>query len=113
MEFMHEKLHAYQATLQFGELVFDVLSRKGTIHKALKDQLERAMESMLLNIAEGNGKKSAAERRRFFETARASTFECAAITDLLLVQRVISPELGRDLKSLLERIAAMLTGLMR
>jgi four helix bundle protein len=110
---MHEKLHAYQAALQFGELVFDVLRRKGKIRKSLNDQLERAMESLLLNIAEGNGKKSAAERRRFFETARASAFECAAIVDLLRIQQALTPEQTRDLKFLLERVASMLSGLMR
>jgi|GEM_PF-4768439 len=34
------------------------------------DQLQRALTSVLLNIAEGNGKTSSADRKRFFSFAR-------------------------------------------
>lgn len=46
-------------------------------------------------------------------TARASAFECAAIVDLLRIQQALTPEQTRDLKFLLERVASMLSGLMR
>jgi four helix bundle protein len=113
MDFLHEKLHAYQAALRFGEHVYTVCQRKGGIRASLKDQLERATESIVLNIAEGNGKKSAAERRRFFESARASAFECAAIVDLLRIQSIITTDHASEMKLLLQRTASMLSGLMR
>jgi four helix bundle protein len=110
---MHEKLHAYQAALQFGAWAFDVCRMRASIRKSLKDQLERATESIVLNIAEGNGKTTRADRNRFFGYARASAFECAAIIDLLSLQKVITPESAREQKSTLERIGSMLSGLMR
>ena len=38
---------------------------------------------MPLNIAEGSGKFSKADRKNYFTTARASLFECVAIVDIL------------------------------
>lgn len=49
----------------------------------MRDQLSRAAFSIPLNLAEGSGKFSKADRRNFFTTARASVFECAAIIDIL------------------------------
>ncbi|HCS92025.1 MAG TPA: hypothetical protein DIW77_18845, partial [Chromatiaceae bacterium] len=39
----------------------------------------RASQAIALNIAEGNGKATSADRRRSFESARGSALECAAI----------------------------------
>lgn len=60
----------------------------------MNDQLGRASFSVLLNIAEGSGKFSKADRRNFFVIARASVFECIAILDILSDEGEISePEL--------------------
>lgn len=47
------------------------------------DQLGRASFSVPLNIAEGSGKFSKADRKNYFTTARASLFECVAVLDIL------------------------------
>ena len=47
------------------------------------DQLGRASFSVPLNIAEGSGKFSKADRRNYFTIARASLFECVAVLDIL------------------------------
>ncbi len=44
----------------------------------------RTSQSIALNIAEGNGKRSPADRRRFSEIARDSAMESAAILDVLV-----------------------------
>jgi len=58
----------------------------------LIDQLKRAMSSILLNIAEGNGKRSQRERKRFFAIARGSTAEVAAIMDIAFDLSFINKE---------------------
>jgi four helix bundle protein len=67
--------------------VFHLECRKLTAGKKLnnyvKDQLGRASFSIVLNIAEGSGKFSKADRKNFFITSRASVFECVAILDIL------------------------------
>ena len=54
------------------------------------DQLGRASFSVPLNIAEGSGKFSKADRKNYFTTARASVFECAAVLDILKDETKIS-----------------------
>jgi len=48
----------------------------------LSDQVTRAIASCVLNMAEGNARLSPAERRRFFQIARASLAEVGACIDL-------------------------------
>lgn len=49
----------------------------------LKDQCLRAASSVVLNLAEGSGKDSPADRRRFFQIAMGSTRELQSILDLV------------------------------
>ena len=76
-----------------------------------RDQWLRAAQSIPLNIAEGNGKHSLKDRSRFFDIARGSAFECAAIHDILSVCNAIVEDENRTGKSQLRRIVAMLTKL--
>jgi four helix bundle protein len=64
-----------------------------------------------LNIAEGNGKTAQADRRRYFEIARGSALECAAIQDVLVVGNALERTESIQRKIELDRIAAMLSGL--
>ena len=50
----------------------------------LRDQLDRAGSSIALNLAEGSGRPSHKEQRRFFSIAFGSLRECQAILDLAL-----------------------------
>ena len=60
------------------------------------DQLGRASFSVPLNIAEGSGKFSKADRKNYYTTARASVFECVAVLDILKDERKI-PDSGFDM----------------
>jgi four helix bundle protein len=51
-----------------------------------RDHLERAGDSIALNIAEGNGKFSQKDRARFFQIAHRSALESAACLDLLVAR---------------------------
>ena len=80
-------------------------------HRNAKDQLLRASQAIPLNIAEGNGKGTDGDRRRYFEIARGSALECGAAQDVLRVCGAISAEESEKAKALLDRIVAMLTKL--
>ena len=66
------------------------------------------MASVVLNMAEGNGRSSSRERRRFFQVARASVAEVAACVDLMRAYLVIWEARANELNSRLDRISRML-----
>jgi four helix bundle protein len=80
--FDHEKLEVYRASLAVLIWLEPVLQRLPK-SLAVVDQLDRASTSIPLNIAEGNGKFTGADRCRFFDIARGSALECAAALDVL------------------------------
>ena len=59
------------------------------IDKYKKDQLLRASNSVVLNIAEGNGRHTERDRRNFFINARASAKEVLAIFDLFEDEKIL------------------------
>ncbi|MBT3191049.1 MAG: four helix bundle protein [Verrucomicrobia bacterium] len=108
--FDHEKLDVYQEAIAFVSWVDELLENipKGL---AVHNQLDRASTSVPLNIAEGNGKYTAADRCRFFDIARGSALECAACLDVLVAKkRIEEADMG---KAMLVRIVSMLVGLIR
>ena len=67
----------------------------------------------MLNIAEGAGKLSAADKRRYYQTARGSATECAALLDASARVGLVKFEDQRMGKEMLLRIVAMLVKLTR
>ncbi len=87
-QFDHEKLHVYQKAIEFVALTTSILD---DVPKSISahNQLDRASTSISLNLAEGNGKSTPADRCRYFDNARASALECAACLDVLVAKRVL------------------------
>ena len=79
----------------------------------IRKQLDRASLSVLLNIAEGNGKRQQQTRAKFFDDARGSTSESAACLDALVAKGVCSNQQVADGKQMLQRVFAMLTKLIQ
>ncbi len=110
MTFGHEKLDVYQISIAYVGWAYRLCEKlKG--QRNAKDQLLRASQSIPLNIAEGNGKATDGDRRRYFEIARASALECAAVQDILVVCGALDPDVSSKAKKQLDRIVAMLTKL--
>ena len=105
-----ERLDVYQIALEFLGLVRQLAPGRGFAE--LRDQLERASASIILNTAEGLGRSSSPEKARFFIIARGSTTECAAIVDVLRVRSLSAPALCEHARSLLVRITQMLSKLI-
>ena len=63
--------------------------------------MKRASLSIPLNIAEGVGKLSDAEKRRFYAIARGSAMECGAILDAIKVlELACEPEIDEAKRKL-------------
>jgi four helix bundle protein len=112
LSFDFENLTVYQKARDFRAKLFSVLSTKKAIDRSLLDQLKRAAVSIVLNIAEGSGKFSRADKRNFFTIARGSTYEVVAVIDILHDDKVISEEERAELYSELETVSKMLLGLI-
>lgn len=74
--------------------------------------LEEASVSVLLNIAEGNGKRQRQVRAKFFDDARGSATECAACLDALVAKKICTIDAVQAGKTMLERVVSMLTKLV-
>jgi len=113
MEFDHQRLDVYRLALEFVVLA-DRLVRelpRGRAH--LSDQLSRASLSIVLNIAEGAGKVSAGDKRRYYLSARGSATESAALLDVLALVKLATESDHRTGNELLIRIVSMLVKLAR
>jgi four helix bundle protein len=108
----NEKLEVYQTSLQFITWTLPLLESLPT-NAAVRSQLDRASTSIPLNIAEGNGKFTAADRCRFFDNARGSALECSAALDVTVARCFAKPADIAAGKALCVQMVSTLYGLIR
>lgn len=110
-QFNHERLKVYQEALRFVTWVGPIIEELPA-KLAARDQLDRASTSIVLNLAEGNGKRSYADRCRYFDIARGSTVECAACLDVLVRRGKLEAESVAAGKAILLEVVSMTAGLI-
>ena len=114
--FDHEKLDVYQLELRFltwvTQFLADISGPLPAQSRELREQLDRASLSALLNTAEGNGRRQGRQRAKFFDDARGSAIECAACLDASVAKGFTFSEGIQPGKEMLIRIVAMLTKLV-
>src|ERR1700751_3176529 len=114
--FDHEKLDVYQLELKFlswvTQFLADLSGRSLAPTRELREQLDRASLSALLNTAEGNGRRQGRQRAKFFDDARGSAIECAACLDASVAKGFTSLDRIQAGKEMLVRIVAMQTKLL-
>jgi four helix bundle protein len=114
MAFPHEKLDVYKEARIFTRWVEVTLrpSLKGRSH--ILNQILRASSSIQFNIAEGANRWHQDDKKTYYQYAKGSVGECAAILDLIGDVGVIDladPEWIAQ-RERLARLAAMLIALM-
>jgi four helix bundle protein len=110
--FDHEKLEAYRKALafaQWAEVILERIPKSAAVH----NQLDRARTSIVLNIPEGNGRFTPANRCKFFDIACGSGLEFAGCLDLVFIKKLLSEEELDEGKTLLRDIISLLVGLIR
>ena len=113
MPFDHERLDVYHVALDFLTLADEVCEHLPRGRSHIADQLTRASTSIVLNIAEGSGKFSRPDKRRYYLSASGSATESAAILDVCLRLKLIDTFLYEKGKAMLERIVSMLIKLAK
>ena len=111
--FDHEKLDVYRVAMEFL-VVSDELARTLPKDRSyLRQQLRRAASSIALNIAEGAGEFSFADKQRFYRFARRSATECAASLDVCARLGLIESEPHTRARALLQRTVSMLVAMTK
>jgi len=105
------QLDVYQIAVRFLPLAAAIADSLPPRYAVIADQLRRASLSIPLNIAEGSGKSTGPDQRRFYTMARGSAMECAAIVDactaLALIDRLRTDEADRLLISTVRMLSRM------
>ncbi len=104
-----QRLDVYQRSIQFLAFASELVEELPRGNSERADQLIRAAESVLRNIAEGAGRWSRIDMSKHYKIARGEAMECAASLDVLKVRRLIEqPRYDRGIE-LLVAVVAMLT----
>lgn len=107
-----QRLDVYQRAIEFLALVYDVVDELPRGHADRADQLTRAAESVIRNIAEGAGRWSEADSANRYKIARGEAMERAASLDVMKLRKLLTEEqYGRGIH-LLEGVVAMLTKML-
>lgn len=104
-----QRLEVYQRALQFLALATEIVEELPRGHAGRGDQLIRAAESVVRNLAEGAGRWSHADGSKHYKIARGEAMECAASLDVLKLRALLSQAHHDRGIALLEAVVAMLT----
>ena len=102
-----EKLDVFRVAVEFQAIAAQIGTKASA---ALRDQFERASVSIVLNIAEGAGRRSKRDKARFYSIARGSAMECGGVLAILSARQIAECEAARKL---LVRVVQMLSALER
>ena len=107
-----QRLEVYQRAIEFLALVYDIVNDLPKGHAERRDQLVRAAEAVIRNIAEGAGRWSPADSAKHYRIARGEAMECAGSLDVLKLAKLVSADRYNRGIQLLESEVAMLTKML-
>ena len=110
--FAHERLRVYQSALRFVYWSAKLIGSE-TLGLARGRDLDRHGTGVLLNIAEGNGKFSIADRTRFLHIASSSALQAASSLDIMAARSAITGGVACKGKEHLGEIVSMIGALAR
>ena len=111
--FEHEKLEVYRVTCEYADAADCIAAKleRGNAH--IRDQLRRASDSVINNVAEGAGEFQPAEKARFYRIALRSGTESAAALHTCQRRKLAPLDEVEEARKLLKRVVEMLTRLVR
>jgi len=104
-----QRLDVYRRAIEFLALVTEIVEQIPRGHAERSDQLIRAAESVVRNIAEGAGRWSEADSAKHYKIARGEAMEAAASLDVMKLRQLVTPERYDRGIQLLEAVVAMLS----
>jgi four helix bundle protein len=99
MKFRFKEFRVYQEAKDYSRFCRDIIKRYIERHdKALANQIERAINSIVLNIAEGSADNSDAEFACFLGISIRSVYESVAGFDLANLYEYIDDSLNEEIE---------------
>ena len=111
--FGHQRLDAYHVAMHLFAGVEQLTSELPRGYADLRDQLRRAAAATVRHIAEGANRAHPADKASRFLIAKGEVGECEACLEMVAVLGLGSAGTLADLRTQADRVAAMLTGLVR
>ena len=109
-QFSYKNLIVWQKSISLLKFTYKLTEKlPKTEEFNLKQQLRRVAVSVSANIAEGSGRKSDAERKRFYEIARSSVIEIDSEIEATVALFFITERDCTELNSFLMEVFRMLT----
>lgn len=110
--FDFENLDVYKKSKELNKDVLNFLRENKQIDSYVRDQFKRASVSIVINIAEGSGKFSKADKRNFYTTARGSVYECVSLMEIIFEENQVEKEKFNYFYQKFEILSKMLFGLI-
>jgi four helix bundle protein len=110
--FGHEDMNVYQLPLKLI-VGLDHILTKSSCSADLRSKLDKSTTSIVLNVAEGNGRFTKADQSKFYKIAYKATILSASFLDILCNSVPNENARIEEGRKMLRRIAAMLTALSK
>jgi four helix bundle protein len=110
----YKDLQVWQKSMVFADEVIQLIDEMETPrkHYRLFEQLEAAVTSVPMNIAEGKGRNSKKEFVHFLYIARGSLYETLTLLEIFKMRGWLNNENFTELENKSNEIAKMLKGLI-
>jgi four helix bundle protein len=109
-----ENLQVYQLAEKLADGLWEIAHEWSDFARdTLGKQMLRAADSIGANIAEGTGRGSYQDNRRFVRVARGSLYETKHWLRRAYRQKLLSPEQTEDLKTILDNLCPMLNAYLK
>jgi four helix bundle protein len=110
----YKDLLVWHKSLSFANDVIDIVDALDTDrkHYRLIEQLEAAVTSIAMNIAEGKGRESKKEFVHFLYISRGSLYETLTLLELFKIRGWLNLEIFQNLEKQAIEITKMLKGLI-
>lgn len=110
----HKKLEVYSIARELVKSIYLATARFPKEEQfLLTNQLRRAAVSVCSNLAEGSSRISKAEKKRFYEIARASLVEMDTQLEIAVELGYINPEQILIFEPMLESVFRMLSKMIQ
>ena len=111
--FDFEKLDVYQVVKSNNAKILKFIFGHPSMDPFVKEQWKRANLNIIINLAEGTGRMTNAEKKTFLTDARGKVFESVALLETVKELEWIDETTFKEFYDGYEQISKMLLGMIR